>query len=351
MPKKVVFLSDFPFSIATGGKEVQLLNYKKFLNNNYNEYITVKLLDYFNEDETYDIIHLFGYSNWYYDLVKTLKANFPNIKIVISPNFYYKDHIKMKLTSTLSKFIPIPNFFSYKKFFLKNSDKIVVNSFSEKKQLISLFNIEEEKICVIPNFVESNFEVFKDDSNVLLFKKTYNVDNYLLCVGHLDERKNTINLVRAFLEVYKEIKIKLLIIGDYRFRDRSKREFLENLIKKNKEKIIHIPSIPRDDLLKSAYYNCKAHVLPSFLETPGLSNLEAALFKKNILVGDCEPVREYFLNYAVYCNPKCISSIKRGILQVIREENRALLLYKHIKSNYTEKQVIPKLFRLYTELF
>lgn len=350
MPKKIVYLSDFPFSIATGGKEVQLLNYMKFLNIYYKEHITVKLLDYFNKNENYDIIHLFGYSNWYYDIVKTLKANSPYVKIVISPNFYYKNSTKMKVSSIISNLLPIPNFFSYKRFFLKKSDIIIVNSASEEKQLTSLFNLENEKVLVIPNFIESNFEIFEDNSKILIFKEIYNLDKYILSVGHLDERKNTINLIKAFIEAYDEIGIKLVIIGDYRFRDKTKKEFLEKLIENNKDKILHIPKVTRDDLLKSAYYNCEAHVLPSYLETPGLSSLEAALFKKNILVGDCEPVREYFLNFAIYCNPKDINSIKRGILEVIKNKTNILSLYNHVKNNYTEKQIIPRLFKLYSDL-
>jgi len=38
----------------------------------------------------------------------------------------------------------------------------------------------------------------------------------------------------------------------------------------------------------------KAHLLPSFLETPGLSSLEAASLGVPILIGNDEPVKEVF---------------------------------------------------------
>lgn len=66
---KVGYLSDFPFFIAFGGKEIQLLSYMEHINNGNYE-VKVKLLDIYNMNEDYDIIHLFGYSNWFYDIVK-----------------------------------------------------------------------------------------------------------------------------------------------------------------------------------------------------------------------------------------------------------------------------------------
>ncbi len=345
---KVGYLSDFPFFIAFGGKEIQLLSYMERINNgNYD--VKVKLLDLYNMNEDYDIIHLFGYSNWFYDIVKNIKNNFPNIKIFISPTFYYESENKMYIGSLVSSFCPIPNFFYYKKFFLTNSDLIIVNSNAEKNQLIKLFRISKNKIEVIYNYIESDFFIFENRENIDLFLKKYgfNKDEYFISVAFLDERKNTLRLLKAFLEVYPIVKKKLVLVGKYRFRNNEVKNEVEKLIKNNKDKILHIDYIDRkSDLLKSAYLNCKAHLLPSYLETPGLSTLEAGLFKKPVLVGKCKPVEEYFGNKVVYCDPNSIESIKSGILKVNRQDQN-IDLFNLIKERYSEKESIEKLVGLY----
>ncbi|PNV79429.1 MAG: hypothetical protein C0196_05790 [Dictyoglomus turgidum] len=345
---KVAFLSDFPFSIAFGGKEIQLLSYMEHINNgNFN--IRVKLLDFFSMEETFDIIHLFGYSNWFYDIVKNLKNNFPNIKIFVSPTFYYEKETRMLIGSLLSKLCPVPNFFSYKKYFLSKSDLIIVNSNAEKVQLIKLFQIDAPKIEIIYNYVDSSFAIFNnpEDANIFLRKYNLDKDEYFLSVAFLDERKNTLNLLRAFLEVYPILKKKLVLIGKFRFRNNNIKEEVEKLVYTNKDKILHIEYIDRkSDLLKSAYLNCKAHLLPSFLETPGLSNLEAGIFKKPILVGKCKPVIEYFGDKVVYCDPNSIESIKKGILKV-NSQSQNIELYDLIRSKYLEKHSVDKLVNLY----
>ncbi|HOL83526.1 MAG TPA: glycosyltransferase family 4 protein [Caldisericia bacterium] len=348
---KIAYLSDFPFSIGFGGKEVAMLSYLNYINS-CSSGVEIDLMDFFNKDQSFDILHLFGYSNWFYDIVKNLRANTPNIKIVISPTFYYANETKMEIAAFFSRFCILPNFFSYKRFFLENVDMIIVNSKTEKEQIKKLFKISDQKFRVIYNFVNSRFPIFEKDENRDLFLKTYKLEkeNYLLNVSFIDERKNTLNLIKAFLEIYPVVKMKLVIIGSFRFRDYKKRKELEVLINDNKDKIVYIPFLEREsDLLKSAYLNCRAHLLPSFLETPGLSNLEAAIFKRPILVGECKPVKEYFEEHAIYCNPYDIKSIRNGILKVI-EQNSSESLYSMVINKYSEKQAIPGLIKLYKEL-
>ena len=169
----------------------------------------------------------------------------------------------------------------------------------------------------------------------------------------LDERKNSISMIKAFLDVYKNINKKLVIIGSFRFNKKENAYFAKKLIEENRDKIIHIPYLDRNknlDLLKSAYLNCAYHFLPSFIETPGIANLEALFFGKNIIVGDCKPVREYFKEKAIYCDPKNIESIKEALLKCdslpyYNPEN-----VKFVKDNYIYSVIIKRLMEIYLSL-
>jgi glycosyltransferase involved in cell wall biosynthesis len=353
--KKVGMLNDIPYSFAYGGKEVQMTTYRKYLNSQFDKEIEVSLLDFWDKNylKQIEILHLFGYSNWFYDLIKTLKSN-QNKKIIISPTFYYQNIFKVKLASSLSKLCPIPNFFSYKKEIFNRCDKIIVNSNAEKKQLTNFFGKQlNSKIKIIYNAIEHDFIKFSDENNKSSFLEEYSLEpGYLLSVSFLDERKNILNLLKAYLEIKDEINKKLIIIGDFRFRNEQNLLLTKDIIEKNKDFIIHLPYINRNnDLLKSAYHNCAAHLLPSLLETPGISNLEALYFGKPILVGDCEPVREYFEGTAEFCDPKSVKSIREGITRVTNNVGYSESRVNHIVENYLLESVVTEIYRIYEDSY
>ncbi len=192
-----------------------------------------------------------------------------------------------------------------------------------------------------------------ENKNIFIEKYNLSPNSYILSVGMMDERKNTINMIKAFLSVYHIVKKKLVIIGGFRFaKESNTKEFLK-ILNENSDKIIHIGFIDKNknlDMLRSAYYNCAYHLLPSYIETPGIVNIEALYFGKNIIVGSCAPVKEYFGDIAIYCNPKDVNSIAKAIskadeLPYYNEKNMNLVREKYIYS-----KIINQLIDVYEEL-
>lgn len=56
------------------------------------------------------------------------------------------------------------------------------------------------------------------------------------------------------------------------------------------------------------------------METPGLSSLEAAMMHCNILVTDRGDTKFYFEDYAEYCEPGDVESIRKGVISVMSKE-------------------------------
>ncbi|MDQ4141050.1 MAG: glycosyltransferase, partial [Bacteroidota bacterium] len=299
-----------------------------------------------------DVLHLFGYGNWYFDLLIPLKSKNNQIKIVISPTFYFDKIFAMQIKSYLSKFTKGLNFYKYKKIIFSLTDSIVVNSLSEKKQLITLFGESlEPKIEVVYNSLEKSF--FDLPLNPDCFLERYQLrSGYLLSISFQDERKNSINLIKAFLSVYDKLKIPLVLIGSQRFQSKELNDEFSDLIDNNNDKIIQIEYLNRSteiDFIKSAILHCRAHVLVSFVETPGLANLEALAFNKPILVGLCDPVKEYFKENAVYCKPNSLKSIEEGILKVSQLKDKPEYS-KYVESNFTLDKAINKLTSIYSSI-
>src|SRR6185437_4157290 len=67
--------------------------------------------------------------------------------------------------------------------------------------------------------------------------------------------------------------------------------------------------------LRQYYAACKVHALVSWMETAGMSSLEAAAMGANIVITDKGDTRDYFGDLAYYCSPDSVPSIREALLQ------------------------------------
>jgi len=117
--------------------------------------------------------------------------------------------------------------------------------------------------------------------------------------------------------------------------------------KEAKDNIHFIGHIAHDsEVLASAYSAARVFVLPSWAETPGLATLEAGLAGCNIVITNRGSTTEYFKNFATYCNPSSVKSIRNAIIEAYnREKNEELR--NHILQNYTWDIVAKKTLEAY----
>jgi glycosyltransferase involved in cell wall biosynthesis len=345
--KKIMFINDIPFSFAFGGKEVQLLSYFQIAKQGLNSH-DVKLLDpwhrHYEQSNFQTIYHFFGLGLSAFDIQKKIHNNASNSKFIISPNFYTKHSLLYYLLVKVSLFFQIKNIFSIKYFILQSSNIIVVNSHCERDQIIKIFDVNKNKFKIVHNFIPDSFNLL---SKKKLFTNKYGINpGYFLTVSFVDERKNIINLIKAHLNTFNSHKKILVIIGDSRFSNKTNNDNFLGLISKNMDKIRLIKGLsPNSDLIKSAYFNCHAHVLPSYVETPGISNIEALSFNKKIIVGDCPPVREYFKDSAIYTKFS-IGAIEKALLSCIKLQSKK----KIVNQKYLQSKIRSKILSIYKSL-
>lgn len=350
MMRNIFYINDMPFSLGYGGKEVQLLGYKNIIDEADKE-LNIKLLNpwdqfCFPHNST---LHLFGSGKWFHNLLTQATQKKEISKIIISPTFYYDNFWKLKIGKTISKITPLENQFSYKQYIFDQADNLVVNSISEGEQITRIFGKHlEQKLIKIPNTISDSYTDLTDHD---CFLTEFGLDpGYVLSVSFLDERKNSIRLIQAFIQAYPAIGRKLVLVGGFRFMNPNNANLVKKLINENKNKIIHVPFLPTgSNLIKSAYSNCSFHVLPSHVETPGIANLEALAFGKNIIVGDCLPVREYFGENAFYIKPMSTSNISSTIIETFTHisNKRARELQLFSKQHYTHQSITSTLIKIY----
>ena len=204
---------------------------------------------------------------------------------------------------------------------LKNGEKIASPSYIWMGHRRSVQYVAKHAACLLPNSeseykrfsttynLQAQYHVVPNGIDTELTKQKYPINekykNSILCMGRIESRKNQLNLIRAL----NNTSYQVFIHGK---ASPNAAAYLEQC-KKEAASNIHIDGWLDENDLYTAYSNAKVHILPSYFETTGLSTLEAAVMGCNIVVTDKGDTRDYFKDYAGYCEPDDIISIKNAV--------------------------------------
>lgn len=317
---KVLF-NTYPTAFVTpGGGEIQLLQYKKNLSN---EYINADLYNQWDPDlRDCDILHFFSCmpgSEYFFHFIKLL-----GIRIFISPNLW--------ITQESKSDYPFDSIKSQ----LKYADRIVCNSDVECKTLSEVFDIPIDRFLRIYNGVE---DIFFEPAPPNLFKDSHCLNQkFILNVANIEPRKNQLNLVRAMKNFPQ---YKLVIMGNIRDQ-----KYANQVISEGGAQLILVGSQPHgSEMQRSAYASCDLFILPSLLETPGLAALEAAASGASIVITSEGSTREYFQDFVTYIDPYSLSSIEEGIRLSLKAPPSNLV--DEIRKNFTWSKALEPLVRCY----
>ena len=280
------------------------------------------VVDFFDPWSTdikqYDIYHHFSAMKWDRPVVHFAKTS--GVKVVLETMYW--DSFRYSLTAPVSdelrrlkrlveylfkRLLPrmAPN-----RRLLMMADALVANSRTEADLLKKHYAIPSDRICVVFNGVDRGFS----EATPHLFRDRYGLENFILCTGIIEERKNQLGLIKAL----SGTDLELVLIGGSPGPHRS---YLERCKELAGDRVHFIDALDHDDpLLKSAYAACSVLALPSWHETTGKSCLEAAILGKNVVMTTNAPAaREYFGDLIAYVNPGDMKALRNALLRAKRE--------------------------------
>jgi glycosyltransferase involved in cell wall biosynthesis len=107
-------------------------------------------------------------------------------------------------------------------------------------------------------------EVEDEEVPLYNFRERYKLNTYVLCVGNICPKKNQLSLA----QICSKIGVQLLLIG--KINDNN---YFKECIKH--DNVLYLGFMDSYNMY-NAYRFAKIHVLPSYVEIPGFSSLEAA---------------------------------------------------------------------------
>jgi len=205
----------------------------------------------------------------------------------------------------------------YLKRSIQIADCIVTPTNAIKQEIVSVFDIEDEKIKVIPEAVGSEFKPINKLNAKEVIRAKYGIEeSFLLSVGTLEPRKNYLTLLEG-MNLLKT-NLKLVIIGALGWKYRSILKYIES--NRLEDKVI-LPGFVSDKDLILFYNACEIFITASVYEGFGLPVLEAMSCAVPIIASDIPAIREVAQDSAVYFEPDSVEKLVSSINLLIKDAN------------------------------
>jgi glycosyltransferase involved in cell wall biosynthesis len=338
---KVLFhTSLFQFQKGNGGKTVFLKTREALERLG----VRVDLFDQWRADIAgYDVVHCFTLETT--DMWAWVKAS--EGRLAVSPISWFgvyatrrsrairwaKRQLRSKLKCPLHEWWE--DYFRYPDVYFPQSQV-------QADQLATAFGVARERIAVVPHGVDERFA----EASPVAFKDRFRREDFVLCVARFEPRKNQLGLIRAL----RGSGLPLVFVG--RPDNAAFAGYYRECVREAGDTALFIDDIEHDsDLMRSAYAAARVLVLPSYLEFPGLTALEAGLAGSQVAVTAVGCAREYLGEHAGYLDPSSEASIRRVVLdrfQAARGPNTAL--QDHIRKNFLWPAVARRHLEAYERL-
>lgn len=318
-----VLFNTYPVAFdCPGGGEIQILKTKKFL-----EQLGIDV-EQFNlwqpQLDSVDIVHYFSVQGGSINFCSHVKRL--GLPLIISPILWLgrdKDSYPLGEIREL----------------LHLSDLVLPNSNAEADLLADFFDLPKKKFFVTRNAVDESF--FSTVSGEIFRSQFKQNKPFILNVANIEKRKNQLNLIKALIGTGLE----LVILGNIRDN-----EYFQECMKAGEGFVKYLGHVRHEsELLRSAYRSCELFALPSTLETPGLSALEAAATGAKLVVTSIGCTEEYFEDKAAFVDPYNVKSIREGIQKALSKK-KDNLLRAHVQERFTWDQTAIQVRRAYEKV-
>lgn len=283
--------------------------------------------------KSYDVIHVFGFGLWNYDMIHWGSG--------INPNFVFSPIIDTNMPMwkyRLATYVGYSKLRLYTQNYalrqLKPDIKIFfARSEYEANYLRHGYGIEENKIAIVPlSYRETNYD------------PTVKKEPFCLFAGTMTQpRKN----VPRLIEAAKKYGFPLKLVGNTGNTESEAQ--LRALVDNAPD--IEILGFVSDDELSSLYNRAKVFALPSINEGVGLVALEAAICGCNIVITNLGGPKEYYeKGTAELVNPYDINDIGKAVLRAFDNTTAQPKLRNTLIKKYNVSTCVDKLIDYYQQI-
>ena len=223
---------------------------------------------------------------------------------------------------------------------LEMADVVLVQTELEAKDLQNTYNvkIDWEKI---ENGVSEQFLRANE------FENNLGIQDYILCVGRIEARKNQLNVIAAVEQYIKayDLDLNLVFVGR---KNKNHASYLKKFEKKVADNnwIVYVEHPPHEQM-PSLYHYAKVCISASWFETSGLTSMEALFCGANVVASGGR-AKEFVGSWASYCDPGDVPSIAEAIKT--EYEKQRPNLPEDMRRKYTWRYATNQIHKIYQRI-
>jgi glycosyltransferase involved in cell wall biosynthesis len=213
----------------------------------------------------------------------------------------------------------------------RQTDKIIAISEQTRQDIIDFYRIPGEKIEICYQSCSPLFSIMASEEQKKNIAEKYGLPpQFFLSVGSVVERKNLLNVCKAFFLLRKDMDIPLVVIGDGgKYKQQVKDFILQHDLEK---KIIFLSEHKRTardtEFLSTAdlaviYQSAIALLYPSFFEGFGIPVLEALWSRLPVITSNVSCLPETGGPAAYYVDPNSAAEIAEGMKKIYYDKELA----------------------------
>ena len=230
------------------------------------------------------------------------------------------------------------------------SKLIITVSEFEKKLIRERLEVPEEKVKVVYNGVHQRFFHQHNDQELHAIRNRLGLPlNFMLFLGNQAPKKNTINVIRAFVRYCEVEKDPLpLVVLDYeppQMQQLLKRYGIDSCMNK-----IFFPGFINHEEMPLIYQCADVFLYPSLRESFGMPILESMAGGTPVITSNTSSMPEVGGDAAFYVDPFSVDDILRGILRITTDSglrNDLIALGSQRAQQFTWKQAASQVLQYY----
>jgi glycosyltransferase involved in cell wall biosynthesis len=203
--------------------------------------------------------------------------------------------------------------------FARKAKRIVTVSFFSKEDINRTYKIDNDKIDVVYNGVNTMYTPTSENEKQEIRNKYADGSNYFLFVGSLHPRKNICGLLRAFdaFRTSVDSDTKLLIVGESMFKTSDIELTYEGM--RHKDDVVFTGRLPTEELHQILGAALALTFVP-FFEGFGIPVIEAMSAGVPVICSNTTSLPEVGGHAVLYVDPFAMSQIKDAMIRIYNDQ-------------------------------
>jgi glycosyltransferase involved in cell wall biosynthesis len=333
---RVRIVSLLPPSVLCGGMELQTIKTVRALREIGLE---ASFANYDDPNDDFDVVHLFGSSPNYYELVREIAGRWPIVVSAVcgGSSASWMRPVVFGLVSTFARAAHVQTTFERTAYVHATASKVLCLTQSEADFVRVTYGTRPENIAIVTNGVDDAYFTASPEA----FVDRYGIDDFVLFTGNIVRRKNPLLLAQAL----EQLRHPGVFIGSLVATEAAYGAAFRTVVERNRN-LLWIPGLDSTDpLLVSAYAAARIFCLPSTAETQSLSALEAMAAGTAPVLADRLYARQDPFGSAPKCDPSSLDSLRTSLARAM-----GVSVKRRLPDGYRWREIAARLASTYVAL-